>query len=288
VTETQVHEVKMPVHIRAYLASVSNWLLRRDRSPPDRARSDSAECVSFDVSETLPPASNPSHRSDEIFVAPLAMGFALPGHTNGAFNNGPFSETTSEVVDLNNNAAAWMGLGVALSAFALVFGGYVAIAGMGNPAMRRAEAFVPRVMGMAWLPGDIAALPEASASATLAATSAERASEATVLTDTDRQLAPQAKQQSTADATPARQRTRSTQPAARREPAMRTADVCTGTNQHGCARKYATKGPAIDPFSAAARNPRRVQRDFDQPMQWNSESAATIAPSRTSNVYQHH
>src|SRR5215475_14363965 len=119
----------MPIHIRAYLASVSSRLLRRDGSPLDRARPDFAECVSLDLSEPRCPASNERDRSDKIIVPPIAMGFAIPGGTNHTFDNGPFSESASESIGQNNNAAAWMGLGVALSAFALVFGGYVAIAG---------------------------------------------------------------------------------------------------------------------------------------------------------------
>jgi hypothetical protein len=176
-----------------------------------------------------------------------------------------------------------MGLGVALSAFALVFGGYVAIAGMGNPAMRRAEALMPRVVGMTWLPGDLAAYPEIPASATLAV--AQPPSEAAPLADV--QLQPTAKQQSVAAAPPARERARAAQSAARREPTLRTADACTNTNQRGCARKYATKAPAIDPFRGARNGPRRVQRDFDQPMQWNSE-ATTGAPPGSLTIYQHH
>jgi hypothetical protein len=80
---------------------------------------------------------------------------------------------------------------------------------------------------------------------------------------------------------------RAAQLAVRREPTLRAADVCTSTTQRGCVRRYATKAPAIDPFHGAANGPRRVQRDFDQPMQWNSETAAAWAP-QTSNVYQHH
>jgi hypothetical protein len=278
----------MPIHIRAHLASVSNCLLRRDRSPLERARSDSAECVSLDVSEPLPQTSHEKDQSDEIIVPPIAMGFALPGGANRAFNNGPFSESASEsaseLINQNNNAAAWMGLGVALSAFALVFGGYVAIAGMGNPAMRRAEALVPRVMGMAWLPGDLAALPEIPASAALAPI--QPAPEAAVLADA--QPKPKEKKQSVAAATPARERARAIQSAARREPALRTADTCRSRNQRGCVRQYATKAPAADPFSRVANGPRRVERDFDQPMQWDGEPAPVIAPPRASTTYLHH
>jgi hypothetical protein len=272
----------MPVHVRAYLASVFNTLLHRDRSPLDRARSDSAECVSLDLSEPRPRMSNDKVRSDKIIVQPIAMGFVIPWGTNHTFDNGPFSESASEFNGQNNNRAAWMGLGVALSAFALVFGGYVAIAGMGNPAMRRAEALMPRVIGMTWLPGDLAAYPELAASAALAV--ARPASEASPLADVPQSTT---KKQDLVAAPPARERARTTQSAARREPAMRTADACTSTNQRGCVRKYATKAPAIDPFHGAGNGPRRVQRDFDQPMQWNSETAATIAP-HNSNIYQHH
>jgi hypothetical protein len=215
----------------------------------------------------------------------MGMGFVLSSGPNHAFSNVPFSETVSESIDQNNNAAAWMGLGVAISAFALVFGGYVAIAGMGNPAMRRAEALVPRVMGMAWLPGDIAAFPEVPASTTTAAAQPVSAGTA-VLADAEPKA--KAKKQSAAAAQPARDRARSAQTAARREPAYRAADTCTGRNQRGCARKYATGAPAIDPFSSAANGPRRVQRDFDQPMQWNSESPSTVAPPRASTTYLHH
>jgi hypothetical protein len=283
VTKTQAHEVKMPVHIRAYLASVSNRLLRRDQSPLDRARSDSAECVSLDLSEPRPRTSYEKDRSDKIIVRPIPIEFAIPGGTNHTFDNGPFSESASEDIGRNNNAAAWMGLGVALSAFALVFGGYVAIAGMGNPAMRRAEALMPRVMGMTWLPGDLAAYPEIPASATLAV--AQPASEAAAVADAQPQ--PAAKKQSVAAAPTARERARTAQSATRRESTLRTADVCTSTNQRGCVRRYATKAPAIDPFHGAANGPRRVQRDFDQPMQWDSD-APSVAPSRSQSVYQHH
>jgi hypothetical protein len=177
-----------------------------------------------------------------------------------------------------------MGLGVALSAFALVFGGYVAIAGMGNPAMRRAEVLMPRVIGMTWLPGDLAAYPEIAAPTTLAV--AQPAPEATALSDAQPQPASENKQ-SVAAAPPARERARTAQPTARRESTMRTTDACTSANQRGCVRKYATKAPAIDPFHGAANGPRRVQRDFDQPMQWNSESTS-VAPPRASSIYQHH
>jgi hypothetical protein len=273
----------MPIHIRAYLASVSNRLLRRDRSPLDRARSDSAECVSLDLSEPRPRTFSERDRSDKVIVRPIPMGFAIPGGTNHTFDHGPFSESASESIGQNNNAAAWMGLGVALSAFALVFGGYVAIAGMGNPAIRRAEALMPRVVGMTWLPGDLAAYPEIPASATLAV--AQPASEVTPLADMQPQAV--AKKQSVAAAAPARERARTTQSTARREPTLRTGDACTSTNQRGCVRKYATKAPAIDPFRGAGNGPRRVQRDFDQPMQWNSETTS-VAPPRSLSIYQHH
>ncbi|WP_459710469.1 hypothetical protein [Paraburkholderia sp. 2C] len=281
--KTQAHEVKMPIHIRAYLASVSDGLLRRVRSPLDRSRSDSAECVSLDLSEPRPRTSNDKDRSDKIIIPPIAMGFAIPGGTHHTIDNGPFSESASESIDQNNNAAAWIGLGVALSAFALVFGGYVAIAGMGNPAVRRAEALMPRVIGMTWLPGDLAAYPEIAASATLAV--AQPASEAAPLAEASPR--PTEKKQNAAAAPPARERARTTQSAARREPALRAANACTSANQRGCVRKYATKAPAVDPFHGAGNGPRRVQRDFDQPMQWNSETANTIAP-HNSNIYQHH
>src|ERR1700754_3472547 len=227
----------MPVHIRAYLASFSNRLLRLDRSPLDRARSDSAECVSLDLSEPRPRTSDEKDRSDRIILRPIPIGFAIPGGTNHTFDNGPFSESASETINQNNNAAAWMGLGVALSAFALVFGGYVAIAGMGNPGMRRAEALMPRVIGMTWLPGDLAAYPEIVAPATLAV--AQPASEAAALSDAQPQPTTE-KKQSVAAAPPERERARVAQPVARREPTMRTADACTSANQRGCVRKYAT------------------------------------------------
>src|SRR5262249_46801654 len=146
------------VHIGSYLASVPNRLLRRNRTPLDRTQFDSDECVSLDHGDPLNQTSHENKRYEEIIVPSNAIGYAIPGATNHPFNSSPFSDP----IDPNNNFAAWMGLGVAVSAFVLVFGGYVAIVGMGNPdTLRRAEALMPRtVMGMAWLPGDLATFPE--------------------------------------------------------------------------------------------------------------------------------
>jgi hypothetical protein len=270
--------MKIPVHIGSYLASVSRRMLRRDRAPLDPARFDSAECVSLDLGDPLRQTSNEKNRSEEIIVPAIPMGFALPGGTNRAFEDGLFPEPNSP----NNDAAAWMGLGVAISAFALVFGGYAAIAGMGNPAtLRRAEALMPHaVMGMAWLPGDLATFPEIPASA--AAPVAAPAAKAAALAD----VQPTPKKESVAAAPPARERVRAASPVARRETTLREGDACTSRNQRGCYRKYATKAPPVDTFGGAGNGPRRVQRDFDQPMQWHSE--VTTAPPRASTTYLHH
>jgi hypothetical protein len=268
--------MKIPVHIGSYLASISNRLLRRNRAPLDRTQFDSDECVSLDHGDPLLQTSNERYRSEGIAVPSIPIRFAIPGGTNQTFDNGPFSEP----IDPNNNAAAWMVLGVAISAFALVFGGYVAIAGMGNPAatLRRAEAMMPRtVMGMAWLPGDLAAFPELPAPA---APAISRELEADLFAD--RQLT--LKKESTAPGTPARERARAPLPAARTEATLRADDECTNRNQRGCFRKYPTKAPPGEPFGGTSNGPRRVQRDFDQPMQWHSEAAA--APSST--TYLHH
>jgi hypothetical protein len=283
VTKTQAHEVKMSVHIRAYLASVSRWLWRRDRTLLYRARSDVANSTSHDLREPSRRTSNKSDRADKIIVTPIPIPFAMPGGANHTFDDGPFSESASEFIGRNNNAVAWMGLGVALSAFALVFGGYVAIAGMGNSGMRRVEVRMPRVVGMTWLPGDVAAYPEIPASTTLVV--APPSSDMAPLAFA--QPAPTANTQTDTAAPTTRQRARAAQLAARREPTLRAADVCTSTTQRGCVRKYATKAPAVDPFHGAANGPRRVQRDFDQPMQWDSETTAALAP-HPSNIYQHH
>ncbi|CAB3748692.1 hypothetical protein [Paraburkholderia humisilvae] len=271
--------MKIPVHIGSYLASVSNRLLRRNRTPLDRTQFDRDECVSLDHRDPLSQTLDEKKRSDEIIVPPIPIGFAIPGGANQRFESSPFSEP----IGPNNNAAAWMGLGVAVSAFVLVFGGYVAIVGMGNPAtLRRAEAFIPRtVMGMTWLPGDLAAFPELPASS---ATTTAPASDAGLLAD---RQATSRKENAVAPAQPARDRTRAGSPAARNEATLHTADACTSKNQRGCYRKYATKAPPIDPFGGAAANgPRRVQRDFDQPMQWHGES--TVVPPHASTTYLHH
>ncbi|MFC0400289.1 hypothetical protein [Paraburkholderia rhizosphaerae] len=177
-----------------------------------------------------------------------------------------------------------MGLGVAVSAFVLVFGGYVAIVGMGNPdTLRRAEALMPRtVMGMAWLPGDLAAFPELPAA--VAAPAAASAPDADPLAD--RQLT-SGKDGTAAVTRSAREKTRPASGATRDEASARAANPCASKDQRGCVRKYATKAPPIDPFGGAAANgPRRVQRDFDGPMQWHGESS--VAPPRTSTTYLHH
>jgi hypothetical protein len=272
--------MKMPVRLRSYLASASHRLLRRDRRPLDPERFDSAECVSLDHGDPLSQTSNESKRSDEIIVVPMTMGFAMSGGANQTYESGPYSEPNGP----NNDGAAWLGLGVALSAFALVFGGYVAIAGMGNPAtLRRAEALMPRaVMGMAWLPGDLAALPEIPAPAAAPASSALAASETAALAGPQR--TPQ--KEGTAVAAPVRERVRSASTAPRRDEKLRTGDACASKDQRGCFRKYQTKAPSADRFHGGTNGPRRVQRDFDQPLQWHSEVDA--APPLRSTTYLHH
>src|ERR1700754_5192746 len=131
----------IPIRIPSYLASATNRLLRRDRSPPDGMRCNSTEYVGLDADDTPAQSSNERIRSEEMVLTPASIAFALPGGANRAFGNGPFSEH----IGPNNNAAAWMGLGVAIGAFALVFGGYVALAGMGSPAtVRDGDALGPR------------------------------------------------------------------------------------------------------------------------------------------------
>ncbi|WP_175110217.1 hypothetical protein [Paraburkholderia solisilvae] len=142
---------------------------------------------------------------------------------------------------------------------------------------------MPRaVMGMAWLPGDLAALPEIPAPVASPASSALAASEASALTDMQRTP----KKEGAATAAAARERARSASTTTRRDEKLRTSDACVNKDQRGCFRRYQTKAPSADPFRGGANGPRRVQRDFDQPMQWHSE--VDVAPPLRSTTYLHH
>ncbi len=278
--------MKMPGHIRNYLASANGWLKnrlpRRDRAPHHHPQCNSAECVGCDIDDGALQSSNEINLSEEFGIPVAPLGFAIPGGANGSFDFGGFSEPMSA----NNNVAAWMGVSVAVSAFVLVFGGYVVVAGMGNPAgeLARAEALGPRgvVMGMAWLPGDIATFPEVPAApAASASQPADAPTQKASIADAKKTKNPER----TTAVTPVRERARSAVAATRRETTLRPGDACVDKNQRGCFRRYVAKGPSANSPGGSSADARHVLRDFEQPAQGNEPA---LAPPRTASFYQHH
>jgi hypothetical protein len=276
--------MKMPGPLRNYLSSTNVWLKSRlpsrDRALHRERRCNSADCVGFDIDDGPLQSSNESRLSEEMIAAPGPIGFAIRGAANRSFDRNPFAEP----IDSSNDAAAWMGLSVALSAFVLVFGGYVAVAGMGSssPARNAAEALAPRgaVMGMTWLPGDLATFPETpAASAPQAAASPAQAAAVA-----DARKTP--KRDISAATLPARDRARSATAAIRRETTLRSSDSCIDKNQRGCFRRYATKAPSGNPFDSSSTGAQHMARDINRAAQVPSDQ--TLAPPRNASFYQHH
>jgi len=272
--------MKMPIPIRSYLASAKNSFRRRNRTPFESTHFNSADCIGFDVDDISLQSSNEKR---EDFLRGGGIGFVLPGGTNNRFDHNPFTDG----IGTNNNAAAWMALGVAVGAFVLVFGGYVAIAGMGSPerAMRDAQARANRgnVMGMRWLPGDSASLPElpfAAVAPPLAAASASALFAELQATPQPAASKPAAVAATASASTPVKPAAAA--PAVRRDTKLRPADTCVDKNQHGCFRRYETKAPPDSINSALAAH--HLLNDFD-----HSGSAADSGQMpHTPAAYLHH
>jgi hypothetical protein len=278
--------MKMPIPIRSYLASAKKSFRRRNRAPFEKSRFNGADFIGFDVDNISRQSSN-EKRADE-YLSQRGIGFALPGAMNHSFEHNPFADG----IGTNNNAAAWMGLGVAVGAFVLVFGGYVAIAGMGNPdrALRDAQALQSHgtVIGMRWLPGDSASLPELPLVAAAAPVAAASAS--ALLAELDATPKPAARNTAPAAAAARTPIKTSAASAARRDARLRAGDNCADKNQRGCYRRYAAKAPAADSINSALAA-HHLLNDFDQRASPVDSGQTPHSPStylHHAGTYQHH
>jgi hypothetical protein len=260
--------MKMPIAIRSYLASAKKTFRRRNRAPLENTRFNSADCIGFDVDDVS------SQSSKE------RLGFALPGGTNHSFDHNPFTNG----IGTNNDAAAWMALGVAVGAFVLVFGGYVAIAGMGDPErmLRESRELAKRgtVVGMRWLPGDSASLPELPLA--VVAPPVIAASESALIADFNATPKPAEKVAGAATAR-APQAKAAAAPATRRDTRLRPGDTCVDKNQRSCFRRYATKAPSDDSINSALAA-HHLLNDFDQ----GGTATESARMQHTPSAYLHH
>ncbi|WP_460904177.1 hypothetical protein [Paraburkholderia jirisanensis] len=260
--------MKMPIAIRSYLASAKKTFRRRNRAPLENTHFNSADCIGFDVDDVSPQSSKER------------LGFALPGGANHRFDHNPFTNG----IGTNNDAAAWMALGVAVGAFVLVFGGYVAIAGMGDPErmLRESQELAKRgtVVGMRWLPGDSASLPELPLA--VVAPPVIAASESALVADFGVTPKP-ADKVAGAPSPRASQAKVAAAPVVRRDARLRPGDTCVDKNQRGCFRRYATKAPSADSINSALAA-HHLLNDFDQ----GGSAAEAERMQHTPSTYLHH
>ncbi|GAB2898681.1 hypothetical protein GCM10027093_38350 [Paraburkholderia jirisanensis] len=177
-----------------------------------------------------------------------------------------------------------MALGVAVGAFVLVFGGYVAIAGMGDPErmLRESQELAKRgtVVGMRWLPGDSASLPELPLA--VVAPPVIAASESALVADFGVTPKP-ADKVAGAPSPRASQAKVAAAPVVRRDARLRPGDTCVDKNQRGCFRRYATKAPSADSINSALAA-HHLLNDFDQ----GGSAAEAERMQHTPSTYLHH